>query len=64
MLQAIFPGHQAESTGLLENLYTLTEGNPFFIEEMLKSLLATGELASREGSQDRILHLDRQTRHL
>jgi predicted ATPase len=29
---------------LLDSLYTLTEGNPFFIEEILKSMIASGEL--------------------
>jgi DNA-binding CsgD family transcriptional regulator/tetratricopeptide (TPR) repeat protein len=64
MLQAIFPGQQAVSTGLLESLYPLTEGNPFFIEEALKSLLTTGELANREGSQEWVLRLDRHTWHI
>jgi DNA-binding CsgD family transcriptional regulator len=30
---------------LLEAIYGVTEGNPFFVEEMLKSLLVTGEIA-------------------
>lgn len=28
----------------LEPIYTLTEGNPFFIEEVLKALVAAGEV--------------------
>mgnify|MGYP006969315415 CR=1 FL=1 len=28
-----------------EPLYALTEGNPFFVEEVLKSLVAAGECA-------------------
>jgi len=27
----------------LEALYQLTEGNPFFVEEVVKSLLASGD---------------------
>ncbi|HEY7419946.1 MAG TPA: AAA family ATPase, partial [Ktedonobacteraceae bacterium] len=53
MLQAIFASHQAIATGLLESTYELTEGNPFFIEEMLKSLLITGEITSRDGIWER-----------
>ena len=29
---------------ILDAIYTLTEGNPFFIEEILKSLIAAGEV--------------------
>ena len=53
MLQAIFAMHQAVPTGLLESLYQLTEGNPFFIEEVLKSLAATGEITERQGVWER-----------
>src|SRR5579859_1940806 len=53
MLQAIFAMHQAVPTGLLESLYQLTEGNPFFIEEALKSLIAAGEITDREGVWER-----------
>ncbi|GAC1372905.1 MAG: hypothetical protein NVSMB44_40770 [Ktedonobacteraceae bacterium] len=44
MLQAIFDQQRAISSELLDTIYMLTEGNPFFIEEVLKSLLATGEI--------------------
>jgi tetratricopeptide (TPR) repeat protein len=53
MLQAIFAMHQAVPTGLLERLYQLTEGNPFFLEEMLKSLVANGEITERKGVWER-----------
>jgi DNA-binding CsgD family transcriptional regulator/tetratricopeptide (TPR) repeat protein len=53
MLQAIFAGQQAISAGLLESIYALTEGNPFFIEEILKSLLVTGEITNQEGVWER-----------
>ncbi|MFN8515706.1 MAG: AAA family ATPase [Chloroflexia bacterium] len=45
MLRAIFPEWQAVPADLLYTLHTLTEGNPFFIEEALKALLAAGDLA-------------------
>lgn len=44
MLQAIFALNQPVRAEFLEPLYTLTEGNPFFIEEVLKVLVAAGEL--------------------
>jgi DNA-binding CsgD family transcriptional regulator/predicted negative regulator of RcsB-dependent stress response len=55
MLQAIFAMHHAVHTGLLDSLYQLTEGNPFFIEEYLKSLIATGEITDKEGVWERTL---------
>jgi predicted ATPase len=41
--------HSSVHTGLLESIYTLTDGNPFFIEEVLKSLIASGEIAAKNG---------------
>jgi DNA-binding CsgD family transcriptional regulator len=38
MLQAILGGEQAVPDPTLDTLYALTEGNPFFLEEILKSL--------------------------
>jgi DNA-binding CsgD family transcriptional regulator/tetratricopeptide (TPR) repeat protein len=55
MLHAIFSMHQAMHAGLVESMYALTEGNPFFIEEVLKSLIATGEIASKDGVWERTL---------
>ena len=63
MLQAIFAMHQAVHTGLLESIYQLTEGNPFFIEEVLKSLIATGEITSREEVWERTLLFGTHKRH-
>ena len=63
MLQAIFASHQAISTGLLESMYALTEGNPFFIEEMLKSLLITDEITNREGVWERTLLFGTHAHH-
>jgi DNA-binding CsgD family transcriptional regulator len=64
MLGAIFAMHQAMHTGLVESMYALTEGNPFFIEEVLKSLIATGEIASKDGVWERTLLFGTHTRHL
>ncbi len=44
MLNAIFHKQYAIHRDLLNSLYRLTEGNPFFIEEILKSLITKGEL--------------------
>lgn len=44
MLRAIFPVDRSVGFQFLESLYALTEGNPFFIEEVLKSLTASGKL--------------------
>jgi DNA-binding CsgD family transcriptional regulator/tetratricopeptide (TPR) repeat protein len=63
MLQAIFAMHQAMHTGLVESMYALTEGNPFFIEEVLKSLIATGEIVSKDDVWERTLHFGTHTRH-
>ena len=41
MLRAIFAAQQVISGELLETLWTLTDGNPFFLEEVLKSLLTS-----------------------
>jgi DNA-binding CsgD family transcriptional regulator len=38
---------------LLETLYTLTEGNPFFVEETLSALLASGDIFSNLGYWNR-----------
>lgn len=42
MLRAIFQMKRPVRIDFLEALYRLTEGNPFFVEEVLKSLLAAG----------------------
>jgi len=49
MLNAIFHKRYSIHLDLLDSLYTLTEGNPFFIEEILKSLIAAGELVFTGG---------------
>jgi DNA-binding NarL/FixJ family response regulator/Tfp pilus assembly protein PilF len=63
MLRSIFAQHQAIPTGLLESMYALTEGNPFYIEEVLKSLIASGEITNKEGVWERTLLFGMHTRH-
>jgi predicted ATPase len=46
MLQTIFGLERPMPTATLDTLYELTEGNPFFLEEILKSLLLTGTIVS------------------
>lgn len=53
MLQAIFKLQRPVPPEALDAIYTLTEGNPFFIEEILKSLIATGKIVSADGSWER-----------
>lgn len=49
MLRAIFALPHAALVELVDPLYALTEGNPFFVEEILKSLLAAGDLFYTNG---------------
>lgn len=44
MLRAIFDLPQPVKTEFLDLLVSLTEGNPFFLEEVLKSLIESGEI--------------------
>ena len=53
MLRAIFALPRSARLELPDPIYTLTEGNPFFIEETLKSLIAAGEIFYAAGSWDR-----------
>ena len=53
MLRAIFKLERPVSAEFLNAIHKLTEGNPFFIEEVLKSLLATGDIFYRQGTWDR-----------
>ena len=52
MLHAIFDRSQALSSGLLESVYGLSDGNPFFIEEVLKSLQVAGEIGGADATAD------------
>lgn len=53
LVRAIFRLGRPVRPEFLEVIYPLTEGNPFFIEEVLKSLLAAGEISSGEAGWDR-----------
>ena len=50
MAQAILSASYPLDAALVADLYALTEGNPFFVEEALKSLIATGELRQMDGA--------------
>ncbi|GAC1422619.1 MAG: hypothetical protein NVSMB54_02210 [Ktedonobacteraceae bacterium] len=56
MLHAMLDTKQEIDADLLDMLYTRSEGNPFFVEELLKSLMTTGELVSVDGTWKRIAH--------
>ncbi len=47
-LQTILQGARSLPVGMLDALYDLTEGNPFFLEEVLKALIVAGELVEEE----------------
>ena len=49
MLQAIFGPRESLGPEFLQLLHGLTEGNPFFVEETLKSLIVGGDLAQVGG---------------
>jgi tetratricopeptide (TPR) repeat protein len=49
MLQAIFNLPRSVPADLLHVLYTLTDGNPFFIEETLKALISAGDVGLVDG---------------
>lgn len=60
MLQAIFAQYQIfpdvmrfAHGELLHTITTLTEGNPFFVEEILKSLVTSGEISYTGGGGER-----------
>ena len=44
MLRAIFGLQHAANPDFLTPTYALTEGNPFFMEEVLKSLVNSGDI--------------------
>jgi len=49
MLRAIFALPRSARVELADPIYTLTEGNPFFVEETLKSLIAAGDIFYANG---------------
>ena len=48
MLRAIFGAELPFESSFVSGLHALTEGNPFFVEEVLKSLLVVGRPRARE----------------
>lgn len=56
MLHAILDLKQGVDADLLDTLYTRSEGNPFFVEELLKLLMTTGELVLVDGTWKRTAH--------
>jgi DNA-binding CsgD family transcriptional regulator len=53
MLRAMFALERPVRVDFLEALFTLTEGNPFFIEETINVLIAGGEIFYHDGAWDR-----------
>src|SRR2546421_4290704 len=64
MLSAMFALPETERANLLDLIYPLTEGNPFFVEEVLTALVSRGELLSRDGAWLRRPHPDNHSEHL
>lgn len=50
MLRVMLDVQQEVDADLLDTMYTRSEGNPFFVEELLKSILTSGELVSVDGT--------------
>ena len=53
MLRAIFRLDRPVRSDFLQLVYSLTDGNPFFVEEVLASLVATGDVFPTGGRWDR-----------
>jgi DNA-binding CsgD family transcriptional regulator len=53
MLRAIFALPLSARLDLPDLIYPLTEGNPFFVEELLKSLIVAGDIFYADGHWDR-----------
>jgi DNA-binding CsgD family transcriptional regulator/tetratricopeptide (TPR) repeat protein len=53
MIAAIFELAQQPRAEFVAPLYELTDGNPYFIEEVLKSLMASGDIFYEQGAWDR-----------
>ena len=53
MLRAIFALPHSAQLELSDTIYALTEGNPFFVEELLKSLTTTGDIFYENGRWER-----------
>jgi DNA-binding CsgD family transcriptional regulator/tetratricopeptide (TPR) repeat protein len=53
MLRAIFALQRPVRREFLDSIYTLTEGNPFFVEEVLSTLVTAGAIDSQGTAWDR-----------
>lgn len=53
MLRAIFVLTRPARSEFLDLLYGLTEGNPFFVEEVLRALVGAGDIFMADGAWDR-----------
>ncbi|HEX5692046.1 MAG TPA: AAA family ATPase, partial [Roseiflexaceae bacterium] len=53
MLRSIFTLNRPVRNEFLDAMYRFTEGNPFFVEETLKSLVAAGDIYLGEAGWDR-----------
>jgi DNA-binding CsgD family transcriptional regulator len=53
MLRAIFGQPQPIRADFLQAIYELTDGNPFFIEEVIRALVATGDIFRAGGRWER-----------
>lgn len=53
LVRTIFTLQRPVRRAFLDTLYNLTEGNPFFIEEVLKALVTTGDIFYTDGQWDR-----------
>jgi tetratricopeptide (TPR) repeat protein len=53
MLQGIFGLNRPVRAAFLNTIFTFTEGNPFFIEEVLKTLAGAGDIFFQGGRWDR-----------
>ena len=64
MLDAMFALQISERANLLDLIYPLAEGNPFFVEEILTSLVSRGELLSDDGVWQYKPHPDQRSEPL
>src|SRR6266481_7169012 len=64
MLDAMFALPEGEQANLLHFIYPLTEGNPFFVEEVFTSLVSRGELSFDDGVWRRKPHTDDRSEHV
>ena len=64
MLDAMLHLPDAEQDSLLDLIYPLTGGNPFFVEEVLTSLVSRGELVSDDSGWHYRAHPDQRSKRL